>query len=119
MSIAGKVTRKGQVTIPADMRLALGIGEGDRVVFRLEDGAVTIAPARTLVSKLSAVAGGRSEPILETSEMHDVIAAGFAEDEESLMEELGIESPVRGRECPPSSDPPGSSRSLTSGGRAA
>ena len=36
---SAKVMAKGQVTIPADVRKALGVGEGDRVSF-VVDGAV-------------------------------------------------------------------------------
>ena len=38
---SAKVMAKGQVTIPADVRKALGVGEGDRVSFvRLVNAAV-------------------------------------------------------------------------------
>lgn len=41
------VTSKGQVTIPADIRKAMGLGAGERVVFtRLDDGT-TIMRAKT------------------------------------------------------------------------
>lgn len=41
------MTSKGQVTIPADIRKALGLAAGERVVFtRLEDGT-TIMRAKT------------------------------------------------------------------------
>ena len=41
------VTSKGQITIPADIRKALGLGAGERVVFtRLDDGT-TIMRAKT------------------------------------------------------------------------
>ena len=36
------VTRKGQVTVPAEIRKALGIKEGDKVTFVLEDGAARL-----------------------------------------------------------------------------
>jgi AbrB family looped-hinge helix DNA binding protein len=36
MEIAAKVTSKGQVTVPKAVRDALGIEEGDEVVFRVE-----------------------------------------------------------------------------------
>jgi AbrB family looped-hinge helix DNA binding protein len=37
------VTSKGQVTIPADIRKALGLTSGERVVFtRLDDGTTVI-----------------------------------------------------------------------------
>ena len=38
-----KVTSKGQVTIPADVRDAMGVREGDKVLFvRMDDGSVVI-----------------------------------------------------------------------------
>jgi AbrB family looped-hinge helix DNA binding protein len=41
------MTSKGQVTIPADIRKALGLSAGERVVFtRLEDGT-TVMRAKT------------------------------------------------------------------------
>jgi antitoxin PrlF len=41
-----RVTSKGQVTIPQAVRRALGVRDGDTVVFRAQDGVVTIASAR-------------------------------------------------------------------------
>ena len=40
-----KVMAKGQVTIPKDIRKLLGISEGDRILFVVENGTVTIANA--------------------------------------------------------------------------
>ena len=37
-----RVTRKGQITVPIDVRRALGVQEGDNVVVRLEDGRATL-----------------------------------------------------------------------------
>lgn len=39
------VSPKGQVTIPAEIRRALGVKPRDKIAFRLENGAVLIAPA--------------------------------------------------------------------------
>ncbi|MGH7822255.1 MAG: AbrB/MazE/SpoVT family DNA-binding domain-containing protein [Candidatus Binatia bacterium] len=39
------VTRKGQVTIPAEVRKRLGLRRGDRVVFVEEDDRVVLRPA--------------------------------------------------------------------------
>lgn len=43
MDLASKVTSKGQITIPKDVRDALGIEEGDEVVFRLEPHRAILA----------------------------------------------------------------------------
>lgn len=43
MDLAAKVTSKGQVTIPKDVRDALGIAEGDVVVFRVEEHRAVLA----------------------------------------------------------------------------
>ena len=40
------VTSKGQVTIPVDMRRALGIVDGGPVMFTLGDGVLTLRSAR-------------------------------------------------------------------------
>lgn len=38
-----KVTSKGQVTIPSDVRKSLGIREGDKVLFiKMEDGSIVL-----------------------------------------------------------------------------
>ncbi len=43
MDVAAKVTSKGQVTVPKAVRDALGIEEGDAVVFRVEGNRALIA----------------------------------------------------------------------------
>lgn len=40
------VTTKGQVTIPAEIRKALGLKPGDRVSFGLEDHGIRVEPAK-------------------------------------------------------------------------
>ena len=43
-----RVQRKGQVTIPAEFRERLGIGEGDFVAFTLTDAGILITPQQVL-----------------------------------------------------------------------
>ena len=40
-----KVTSKGQVTIPLDIRKRLGVRQGDRLVFDAEGDAITVRAA--------------------------------------------------------------------------
>lgn len=50
--IVSNVTRKGQVTIPAEVRRHLGVSTPDKVAFVLEDGGVRIRPATFTVASL-------------------------------------------------------------------
>lgn len=49
MDYVTTVTQKGQVTIPASIRKALGLKPHDKVSFRLEDHAVRVEPAKSSV----------------------------------------------------------------------
>ncbi len=43
MEIAARMSSKGQLTVPKAVRDALGIGEGDSVVFRVEGSRAVLA----------------------------------------------------------------------------
>lgn len=43
MDVAAKVTSKGQVTVPKSVRDALGIHEGDELIFRVEGNRAVLA----------------------------------------------------------------------------
>ena len=43
MDVAARVTTKGQVTIPKEVRDALDIAEGDQLIFRVEAGRAVVA----------------------------------------------------------------------------
>ena len=66
----GVITRKGQVTLPADIRRALKLQEGDTVAFRLEDGEVRVRPARVTLAD-----GFQSIPALAVPKTEEEIAA--------------------------------------------
>jgi len=50
MDTAAKVTSKGQVTVPKSVREALGIKEGDAVVFRVEGNRAVLARTADFLS---------------------------------------------------------------------
>lgn len=56
MDVSAKVTSKGQITIPKAVRDALGIAEGDRVVFRVEKHRAVVARTPNLLDLAGAVA---------------------------------------------------------------
>lgn len=54
--IPATLTRRGQVTVPAEVRRLLGVKPREKVVFRIEGDQVRLAPARfTLESAYSSV----------------------------------------------------------------
>ena len=50
MERRSRITRKGQVTIPKDIRAALGVKEGDSLVFEVENGVAKVRAVRKPVS---------------------------------------------------------------------
>ncbi len=55
MDAAAKVTSKGQVTVPKAVRDALGIKEGDEIVFRVEGNQAVLARTPDFLSLASSV----------------------------------------------------------------
>jgi len=49
------ITRKGQITLPAEIRHRLGLKQGDKVAFRLEDDHIVITPGRSVVTATAGV----------------------------------------------------------------
>jgi AbrB family looped-hinge helix DNA binding protein len=49
MDLAAKVTSKGQITIPKEVREALGIAAGDQIVFRVEQHRAMLAKTPDLL----------------------------------------------------------------------
>ncbi len=44
MANIGRLSAKGQVTVPKPVREALGVGPGDLIAYEIEDGAVRLRP---------------------------------------------------------------------------
>ena len=66
------ITSKGQVTIPADLRKALGLTAGERVVFtQLEDGtAVMRVKRRTILELKGLLKGAKARRKVTIDEMN-------------------------------------------------
>jgi AbrB family looped-hinge helix DNA binding protein len=59
------VTRKGQITLPAEIRKSLGIKEGDRVAFSLGDpekAEVVVRPVRSVAEATFGAVSARKQP---------------------------------------------------------
>jgi len=76
-----RVTRKGQVTIPVAIREALGLKEGDSVIWQIEEKEVSLRRSGGVVARTAGVLKSRSLG-LTTEEERDAVAQAIAEDVE-------------------------------------
>jgi antitoxin PrlF len=51
--LQSRMTSKGQVTIPAELRRELGLEPGDRVEFVRDNGSIQVRKAESIVRKLA------------------------------------------------------------------
>ena len=75
------VTTKGQITLPRDVRQALGLDAGDKVDFVEVEGGFKLVPLRKDVRALKGRFAGRVEQPVTIDEMEDAIAQAAAETE--------------------------------------
>jgi AbrB family looped-hinge helix DNA binding protein len=89
---SGVITRKGQVTIPAEIRRSLGLKEGDRVSFTQDNGHITIEPLGSVVERTAGVfAKYRRVPPLTIAEEKAAFAQAVADEvAESLEREAAM-----------------------------
>jgi len=78
--VKGTISRKGQITIPKEIREALGLGPGARVRFELKKGYAVLRPE--LRSRADALFGIlRSEvPFPGTAEEDEAVERAWAEE---------------------------------------
>jgi len=70
------ITSKGQLTLPKEIRTALGVGPGDRVDFvRMEDGNFAVLPATQSVKSLKGLIP-RPKKAVSLEDMDKAIAGG-------------------------------------------
>lgn len=76
----GTMTSKGQITIPRDVREALGLTAGTRVSFtRNASGEVVVSRQSRPLSELAGVLRYDGPPV-SLDEMNEAIAGGAADD---------------------------------------
>ena len=74
-----KITRDGQVTIPAGIRQELGLEEGDPMVVEERDGVMIVRRATLIEQTAGAGAPWRTSPALTPDEEEKALARAIGE----------------------------------------
>ena len=73
------LTRKGQITVPAEMRQALGLKEGDKVVVTLKGSEVRVARIGSVVERTAGMIRTRGRR-LSVKELREAAEQAIADD---------------------------------------
>ncbi len=75
------VTRKGQITIPADIRKALNIEEGDRMIFQRQIGSIQLLTVAEFVRRTAGSLAPEEEvPPATIAQLNEAAAQGWIDD---------------------------------------
>jgi antitoxin PrlF len=84
--LQSRMTSKGQVTVPAELRRELGLEPGDRVEFVRENGTIQVRKAESIVDRLAGAVPGRGI-VLDADDIHRIVEEGVAEEYQRRLEE--------------------------------
>ena len=65
------MTRKGQITIPVEIRRALGLKEGDQVAVSLENGHARLVPYGSVTARTAGIFAGAG-PVIPQGEPRSI-----------------------------------------------
>ncbi len=80
------ITRKGQVTVPAEIRRELGLKRGDKVAFIIVNGEVRLAPSGSVVERTAGAFKARG-PALTAERLRESAERAMAEEAVERVEE--------------------------------
>ena len=85
----GKVTSKGQTTVPKEVRDFLGLEEGTQMEWILDDGKVTVKPRKLLAIDLAGILGPPPSGVKNTTveEMNQAIGDAIVEQYERSLKQ--------------------------------
>lgn len=78
-SYIGKITSKGQTTVPKEVRDYLGLSEGTQVEWIMEDGKATVRPRTLRAADLAGILGPSPVGPVTIEEMNEAIAEAAVE----------------------------------------
>lgn len=81
----GRMTTKGQTTVPKEVREVLGLGEGTQVEWLVEDGKVSVKPRKLRAADLAGILGRPPAGAgMTVEEMDEALGRALAEDDERI-----------------------------------
>ena len=80
------ITRRGQTTIPVEIRRAFGLKKGDKIAFVLEGDQVRIKPTGSVVASTAGILKP-DQPPLSAKELREVAEQAIAEE---TADRLGV-----------------------------
>jgi antitoxin PrlF len=80
------VTRKGQVTVPAEIRRELGLQQGDKVAFVVDEGDIRLIRKGSVVQRTAGALKSRKRP-LSAEQLRESAERAIAEDAVERAEE--------------------------------
>jgi AbrB family looped-hinge helix DNA binding protein len=85
----GKVTSKGQTTVPKEVRDFLGLEEGTQMEWILDDGKVTVKPRKLRAIDLAGILGPPPSGVKNTTveEMNQAIGDAIVEQYERSLKQ--------------------------------
>jgi AbrB family looped-hinge helix DNA binding protein len=73
------VTRKGQVTVPVGVRKALGLKQGDKVAFILQDGGARLTRRGSVIERTAGILKSHRPP-LSAEQLREAAEAAIAQE---------------------------------------
>lgn len=77
MTLTAKIGKRGQMTLPRDIRIRYGLKEGQSVAFVIKHGELTLVPLRKTIFDFKGAVQSRDSSDLET--IREQVAAAEAE----------------------------------------
>jgi AbrB family looped-hinge helix DNA binding protein len=106
MKCTAKITSKGQITLPTEVRRELGVREGDTVLFEKEGDVIRVLPKRMGPIPFAAYAGIGTPDLPADTDIVQYVREMRGhdpdEDEWERADELAQSKPALKRACPQS-----------------
>lgn len=87
MGMIGSVTSKGQTTIPKEVRDQLGLDQGTRIEWTVEDGRAIVRPRKLRAIDLAGILHRPGMKPMSIEDMDQAMMDAVAEDNERIMRE--------------------------------